>query len=231
MSGSRSNGFIPLAASSLGVVGLLSLAGVVSAFRAHSRALLPAEPTASASASAPKLLATTPPIVPSSAEPATPPPDPCRQAFDAGKLDEALKTCQKALDSTDDSAERSSFYTTLGLIEEKRGQKKEAERDLLNALLYGFSDDAASALGRVGKWEAKARTGTATISMHGSSKSALVRKEPKANGARVAKIATGTEVHTFSTVTSGSKAWSSVELDGKKHGWISDSVLSGGEDQ
>jgi hypothetical protein len=232
MPAARPSRFLQLAAASFGAVGVLSLAGVFSAFRAHVRAIAP-DPTSSAAgavlAPSSKPAAVTPAPQPAP-EPAAPPPDPCRQAFDAGKMDEAQKTCAKALDSIDEPAARAAIYTTIGLVEEKKGQKKAAEHDFFNALGLAYSDETAEALARVGSLTAKARPGKATISVHGA-KNATVHKDPKKSSPKVASVKAGAEVTTIATVEAKSEAWTSVEIDGKKRGWISDAVLSGGADQ
>jgi Bacterial SH3 domain len=211
-------------------VGLLSLAGVFSAFRAHVRSISAAEPSSSATVSATAPSKAPPPVLTSSPPPPAPPPDPCRELFNANKLEEAQKTCTKTLENTDEPSARASLLTTLGLVEEKRNAKKAAEHQFLTALTFAYSDDTAQALARVGGGDAKARTGKATISVHGA-KRATVRSEPKKSGSKVGMVKVGTEVDTIATVTQKSDGWTSVVFDDGKHrGWIRDSALSGGSD-
>ena len=198
---------------------------LAAAFRSHVRAISPL-PEPSVSVSAPKPVAPPPP--PPVATPSAPAPDPCRALFEQQKLDEAEKTCNHALDQEKDPDVRAHLYATLGLVEEKRGSKKNAEHELLTSLLYGYSDDAGDALGRVSTWKAEARPGKAPIGGKGKAATGTVRKEPSKTSAKVESIPTGTEVTTIAAVTSKSGTWVSVAAGGDKRGWVSEALVSHG---
>jgi len=215
--------FTLVVGATLGAMVCFSGVAVAAAFRSHVRAIAPPDaPSASALPPAP---AKPPPTLTDSASAKAK--DPCRDLFDQKKYDDADKACTTAIDETSDPDARARLYTTLGLVDEKRGQRNKAEHDLLSALNYGYSDECAEALARVSAYKAEAKPGTVSIVVHGNSKgSGLLRKDPRAASAKVDSLAAGTEVKMIAAVTSKDGTWVSVVAEGDKRGWVSDALVA-----